>query len=57
MSGALKRPGTLPASSIATEYGVSVRVAYAALAMLAANRYVTRPERFQCYRICCQAAQ
>jgi len=30
---------------------VSVRIAYAALEMLEANRYVTRPTRFQCYRV------
>jgi DNA-binding GntR family transcriptional regulator len=50
-SGTLKRADSLPASGLATEYHVSVRVAYAALEMLEANRYVTRPNRFQRYRV------
>ena len=50
-SGALRHRDALPASALATQYGVSIRVAYAALEMLEANRYVTRPKRFQCYRV------
>ena len=42
-SGDLRHAGPLPASGLATDYGVSVRVAYAALEMLAANRYIERP--------------
>ena len=40
--GDLKRSNPLPARSLAAEYGVSARVACAALAMLVANRYVSR---------------
>ena len=40
--GDLKHAEPLPASGLASEYGISIRVAQAALAMLAANRYVTR---------------
>jgi DNA-binding GntR family transcriptional regulator len=54
-AGSLKRPDPLPATGLAAEYGVSVRIAYAALEMLEANRYVTRPKRFQCYRVAWQA--
>ena len=54
-SGNLKRADTLPASRLAAEYRVSVQVAYAALEMLEANRYVTRPGRFRCYRVTGQA--
>jgi hypothetical protein len=50
-SGGLKRPDTLPASGLATEYGVSAGVAYAALEMLAANRYVGRPGGIGSYRV------
>jgi DNA-binding GntR family transcriptional regulator len=56
-SGTLKRAAALPASGLATEYAVSVGVAYAALEMLEANRYVTRPKRFQCYRVTWQATR
>ena len=51
--GVLRRPAALPATGLAAEYRVSIRVAYAALEMLEANRYVTRPGRFQCYRVAC----
>jgi len=54
-SGALKYPDPLPASGVATDYQVSVRVAYAALEMLEANRYLARPKRFQCYRVAWKA--
>jgi len=53
-SGAFQRSEALPATDLAAEYGVSVRVAYAALEMLEANRYVLRPKRFQCYRVAWQ---
>jgi hypothetical protein len=44
-----KYRSSLPAAGLASEYGVSVRVAWAALAMLAANRYVSRSDRFSPY--------
>lgn len=50
-AGALKRADTLPATGLAAEYDVSVRVAYAALEMLEANRYVSRPKPFRCYQV------
>jgi DNA-binding GntR family transcriptional regulator len=50
-AGDLKRTERLPAPGLASEYGVSVRVAQAALAMLAANRHVTRPGSFGSYRV------
>lgn len=56
-SGDLKRPESLPAPGLAREYGVSVRVAGAALAMLAANRYVTRAGSFAPYRVTWPASQ
>lgn len=58
-SGDLKHDGTLPASRLADEYQVSAQVAYAALEMLEANRYVTRPGPFRRYRVTVtgQAAQ
>jgi DNA-binding GntR family transcriptional regulator len=42
-SGEYKRGDPVSAAKLAHEHKVSVRVALAALAMLAANRYVTRP--------------
>jgi len=45
-AGQHKHGDTLPASALAREYGVSVRVAWHALAMLAANRYVHQSGRF-----------
>jgi DNA-binding GntR family transcriptional regulator len=56
-SGGLKRPDTLPASVLAAEYGVSARVAYAALEMLAANRYIERPRSHRYYRVTWQAGR
>ena len=50
-AGEYKHLGSLPAPSLASEYGVSVRVAWAALAMLAANRYISRSGRFAPYRV------
>ena len=42
-SGQYRRGDTLPAADLAGQYKVSVRVTCNALAMLAANRYVSRP--------------
>ena len=56
-SGQHKHGDTLPAADLAQEYGVSVRVAWHALAMLAANRYVHRPGSFACYAVTWQAVQ
>ena len=55
-AGDLRRHEPLPGPNLASEYGVSVRVAHAALAMLDANRYVTRPCNSGPYRITWQAA-
>jgi DNA-binding GntR family transcriptional regulator len=46
----------LPASDLAQKYEVSVRVAWHALAMLAANRYVHQSGRFASYTVTWQAA-
>ena len=40
---------------LAHEYKVSIRVTCSALAMLAANRYVSRPETFTSYSVTWQA--
>jgi DNA-binding GntR family transcriptional regulator len=45
-SGEYRQGDTLPAADLAHEYNVSIRGTYSALAMLAANRYVSRPEAF-----------
>lgn len=50
-AGDLKRTAPIPAPWLASEYAVSVRVAQAALSMLAANRYVTRKGNSGPYRI------
>jgi DNA-binding GntR family transcriptional regulator len=50
-SGEYKRMDALPAADLASEHGVSMRVAYAALATLAANRYVSRADGHRSYRI------
>jgi DNA-binding GntR family transcriptional regulator len=50
-SGQYKRGDALPAADLAREHGVSVRVAWNALAMLAANRYVTCPKTFSPYSV------
>jgi DNA-binding GntR family transcriptional regulator len=55
-SGQHKHADTLPASDLAQEYGVSVRVAWHALEMLAANRYVSRAGRFAPYRVTWQGS-
>jgi hypothetical protein len=41
-SGEYRRMDAVSAAGLAGSYGVSIRVAYATLAMLAANRYVRR---------------
>jgi DNA-binding GntR family transcriptional regulator len=55
-AGDLKHTASLPAPWLASEYGVSVRVAQAALSMLAANRYVSQRGNFGPYRISWHAA-
>jgi DNA-binding GntR family transcriptional regulator len=46
------RPGdVLPAADLARDYKVSIRVTYSALAMLAANRYVSRPGAVTSYSV------
>jgi DNA-binding GntR family transcriptional regulator len=54
-SGRYRRGDSLPAADLASQYKVSVRVTYNALAMLAANRYVSRPGAFRSYRVSWQA--
>ena len=50
------RPGdVLPAADLAGQYKVSVRVTCNALAMLAANRYVSRQGSFRSYSVIWQA--
>jgi DNA-binding GntR family transcriptional regulator len=56
-SGEYKRSDPLPGARLVSEHGVSARVACAALAMLAANRYVSRPGSFAPYRVTWQADQ
>ena len=56
-SGDLEHSAPLPAANLAAEYGVSVRVACVALAMLAANRYVARTGSFEPYRVNWQARE
>lgn len=41
-AGEYKRGAPLRAADLVSEHKVSIRVAYAALAMLAANKYLTR---------------
>jgi DNA-binding GntR family transcriptional regulator len=55
-SGEHKHGDTLPAANLAQEYGVSVRVAWHALAMLAANRYVHQSGNFAPYAVIWRAA-
>ncbi|MGH3292955.1 MAG: hypothetical protein ACRDP7_14205 [Trebonia sp.] len=47
----------LPAATLAAEYGVYVRVACVALAMLAANRFVPRTGSFAPYQVSWKAGQ
>jgi DNA-binding GntR family transcriptional regulator len=41
----------VPAAGLAGAYGVSIEVAYAALAMLGANRYVSQVRGLKSYRV------
>lgn len=50
-SGQYKRGDAIPAADLVHEYRVSMRVAWAALGMLAANRYLTRPAAFRPYAV------
>ncbi|HEX5301524.1 MAG TPA: GntR family transcriptional regulator [Streptosporangiaceae bacterium] len=54
-SGQYRRGDILPGAELAGQYQVSVRVTYNALAMLAANRYVSRPGPFRSYSVIWQA--
>lgn len=50
-SGEYKHGDPLPAASLAGEHKISMSVACAALAMLAANGYVARPSSFKPYHV------
>ena len=54
-SGQYRRGDSLPAADLASQHKVSVRVTCNALAMLAANRYVSHPGAFRSYRVIWQA--
>jgi DNA-binding GntR family transcriptional regulator len=54
-SGQYRRGDILPAAVLAGQYEVSVQVTRNALAMLAANRYVSRSGAFRSYCVCWQA--
>jgi DNA-binding GntR family transcriptional regulator len=54
-SGQYRRGDILPAADLAGQYTGSVRVTCNALAMLAANRYVSRPGSFRSYSVIWQA--
>jgi DNA-binding GntR family transcriptional regulator len=54
-SGEYRQSDTLPAAELAHEFNVSIRVTYSALAILAANRYVSRPGAFTSYSVIWQA--
>ena len=54
-SGGYCQGDILPAADLAHEYHVSIRVTYSALAMLAANRYVSRPGAVTSYSVTWQA--
>ena len=55
VTGEYRRGDSLPAADLACQYRVSARVACNALAMLAANRYVSRPGAFRSYAVIWQA--
>jgi hypothetical protein len=55
-SGDYKHGDPIPASSLIGEHRVSMRVAWATLAMLAANRYVARSASFKPYQVIWEAA-
>jgi DNA-binding GntR family transcriptional regulator len=48
-SGLYKHGDPVPAARLVHEHQVSMRFAWAALAMLAANRYLTHPAAFRPY--------
>ena len=50
-SGEYKTGDPLPPAILAREHKISMRVAWAALAMLAANRYLARPSSFKPYHV------
>jgi DNA-binding GntR family transcriptional regulator len=54
-SGHYRCGDDLPSADLARQYGVSLRVVWHALAMLAANRYVHRPGNFTFYSVTWQA--
>ena len=55
-SGTYEHGDHLPSARLAQEHGVSVRVVWHALEMLAANRYAHRPGRFAPYSVIWRAA-
>ena len=54
-SGEYRQGDIFPAADLAHEYNMSIRVTYNALAVLAANRYVSHPEGFTSYAVIRQA--
>ena len=50
-SGHYEHGDPIPAADLVYAHRVSLRVARSALAMLAANRYVTRPAAFRPYNV------
>jgi DNA-binding GntR family transcriptional regulator len=50
-SGQYKRGDSIPAASLVREHEISMQVARNALAMLAANKYVTLPASVGPYRV------
>jgi DNA-binding GntR family transcriptional regulator len=50
-SGQYRRGDSMPAAELAGQYKVSMRVTCNALAMLAANRYLSRPGPFSSYNV------
>lgn len=56
-SGEYKRMDAIPGAGLVDAYGVSLRVAYAALEMLAANRYVGRARGLRSYRVIWEPAR
>jgi hypothetical protein len=56
-SGHYEHGDPIPAANLVHEHKVSIRVARAALAMLAANRYVTCPAAFRPYTVTWKSAR
>jgi DNA-binding transcriptional MocR family regulator len=56
-SGQYGRGDPVPAAALAREHKISMRVAWAALGMLAANRYLARPTSFKPYHVTWDATQ